>query len=152
MPTLWRATYADARGLEAVRILGDGDAFSVTVRGVTFAGPGLDRLEPSAELPAGGPFTLSQGALCACTLSWRMALQISDGRVTQPAMIRGALALGHPAGGGRPDRSVELQLFYPGTELATTRPHETFEAALADLRERLAPGIALTGLPGLRVV
>jgi hypothetical protein len=31
-------------------------------------------------------------------------------------------------------------------------PHETFEAALADLRERLAPGIALTGLPGLRVV
>jgi hypothetical protein len=152
MPTLWRATYADARGLEAVKILSDGGAFSVTVRGVTFAGPDLDRLEPLAELPAGSPFTLGQGALCACTLSWRMALQISDGRVTQRAMIRGAVALGDPAGAGRPDRSVELQLFYPGTELATTRPHQTFESALADLRERLAPGVALAGLPALRVV
>jgi hypothetical protein len=51
----------------------------------------------------------------------------------------------------RPDRSVGLQLFYPRTELATTRPHETFESALADLRERLAPGVALAGLPGHRV-
>jgi hypothetical protein len=81
-----------------------------------------------------------------------MALQISDGRVTQQAMIRGALVLGDPADGGRPDRSVELQLFYPGTELATTRPHATFESALADLCERLAPGVVLAGLPGLRVV
>jgi Family of unknown function (DUF6304) len=152
MPTLWRATYADARGLEAVKILSDGAAFSVTVRGVPFAGPDLDRLEPLAELPAGSPFTLGQGALSACTLSWRMALQISDGNVTQRAMIRGALVLGDPADGGRPDRSVELQLFYPGTELATTRPHETFESALADLSERLAPGVALVGLPALRVV
>jgi hypothetical protein len=152
MPTLWRATYADARGLEAVKIHSDGGAFSLTVRGVTFAGPDLDRLQPLTELPAGRPFTLDQGALCACTLSWRMALQISDGRVTQPAMIRGSLVLGDPAGSGRPDRSVELRLFYPGTELATTRRHETFESALADLRERLAPGVALAGLPGLRVV
>jgi hypothetical protein len=150
MPTLWRATYADARGLEAVKILSDGGAFSVTVRDVTFAGPGLDRLEPLAELPAGSPFTLGQGALCACTLSWRMALQISDGRVTQPAMIRGALVLGHPVA-GRANRSVELRLFYPGTELTTTRPHETFESALADLSEQLAPGVTLAGLPGLRV-
>jgi hypothetical protein len=152
MPTLWRATYADARGLEAVKILSDGGAFSVTVRGASFAGPDLDRLEPSAELPAASPFTLGQGALCACTLSWRMALQISDGRATQRAMIRGALVLGDPAGGGRPDRSVELQLFYPGAELATALPHETFESALAELRERLAPGVALVGLPALRVV
>jgi hypothetical protein len=151
MPTIWRATYADARGLEAVKILGDGGAFSVIVRGVTFAGPDLDCLQPLAELPAGSPFTLSQGALCACTLSWRMSLQISDGRVTQPAMIRGELALGDPGPDARPDRSVGLQLFYPGTELATTRPHETFESAVADLRERLAPGVALAGLPGPRV-
>jgi hypothetical protein len=152
MPTVWRATYADARGLEAVKILGDDGAFSVTVRGVSFAGPDLDRLEPLAQLRAGSPFTLGQGALCACTLSWRMALQIGDGRATQRAMIRGALVLGDPADGGRPGRSVELQLFYPGTELATARPHETFESALAELRERLAPGVALVGLPALRVV
>ncbi|HEX5290277.1 MAG TPA: DUF6304 family protein [Streptosporangiaceae bacterium] len=151
MPTIWRATYADARGLEAVKILGDGGAFSVTIRGVTFAGPDLDCLRPLAELPAGRPFTLDQGALCACTLSWRMSLQISDGRRTQPAMIRGELTLGDPAPGGRPDPSVGLQLFYPGTELATTRPHETFESAVAELRERLAPGVALDGLPGPRV-
>jgi Family of unknown function (DUF6304) len=152
MPTQWRATYADARGLEAVKILSDGGAFSLTVRDVTFAGPDLDRLEPLAELPAGSPFTLGQGALCACTLSWRMALQITDGRLTQPAMIRGALVLGEPAAGGRPSRSVELQLFYPGTELATAGPHESFEAALADLQEQLAPGVALAGLPRQRVV
>jgi hypothetical protein len=151
MPTIWRATYADARGLEAAKILRDGGAFSVTIRGVTFAGPDLDCLQPLAELPAGSPFTLDQGALCACTLSWRMSLQISDGRRTQPAMIRGDLTLGDPAPGGRPDRSVGLQLFYPGTELATTRPHETFESAVAELRERLAPGVALDGLPGPRV-
>jgi hypothetical protein len=160
MPTIWRATYADARGLEAVKILSDGCAFSVTIRGVTFAGPDLDCLRPLAELPAGRPFTLDQGALCACTLSWRMSLQISDGRRTQPAMIRGELTLGDPApgdpapgdrvSGGRPDPSVGLQLFYPGTELATTRPHETFESAVAELRERLAPGVALDGLPGPR--
>ena len=152
MPTLWRATYADARGLEAVQIRSDGGAFSVTVRDVTFAGPDLDRLAPLAELPAGSPFTLSQGALCGCTLAWRMALEISDDRRTQRAMIRGALVLGDPADGRRPDRSVELELFYPGTELATARPHETFESALAELRERLAPGVALAGLPALRVV
>ncbi|HEY6478799.1 MAG TPA: DUF6304 family protein [Streptosporangiaceae bacterium] len=151
MPTIWRATYADARGLEAVKILSDRGAFSVDIRGVAFAGRELDGLRPLAELPQGSPFTLDQGALCACTLSWRMSLQISDGRVTQPAMIRGELALGDPAPGARPDRSVGLQLFYPGTELATTRPHETFESALADLRERLAPGVALAGLPGPRV-
>ena len=151
MPTIWRATYADARGLEAAKILSDGGAFSVDIRGVTFAGPDLDCLRPLAELPEGSPFTLDQGALCACTLSWRMSLQISDGRVTQPAMIRGELALGDPAPGARPGRSVGLQLFYPGTKLATTRPHETFESALADLRERLAPGVALAGLPGHRV-
>ena len=152
MSTIWRATYADARGLEAVKILSDGGAFSMTVRGVTFAGPDLDRLEPLAELPAASPFTLDQGAMCGCTLSWRMTLEISDGRRTQPAMIRGALVLGGPADGGRPDRSVELRLFYPGTELATARPHETFESALAELRERLAPGVVLAGPPGLRVV
>jgi hypothetical protein len=151
MPTLWRATYADACGLEAVQIRSDGGAFSVTVRDVTFAGPDLDRLEPLAELLAGSPFTLGQGALCGCILSWRMALQVSDGRATQPAMIRGALVLGDPADAGRADRSVELRLFYPGTELATTRPHETFESALADLSEQLAPGAALSGLAGLRV-
>jgi hypothetical protein len=148
MPTIWRATYADARGLEAVKILSDGGAFSVTIRDATFAGPDLDGLQPLAELPPGSPFTLGQGALCACTLSWRMRLEISDGRVTQPAMIRAELALGGPAPGARPDRSVALQLFYPGTELATTRPHETFESAVAELRERLAAGVTIEGLPG----
>jgi hypothetical protein len=153
MPTQWRATYADARGLEAVKILGDGGTFCLTVRDVTFAGPDLDRLEPLAELAPGSPFTLALGALCACTLSWRMALQVTDGRLTQPAMIRGALDLGPPAaGGGRPARSVELRLFYPGTELATTGSHESFETALADLRGKLAPGVTIAGLPAVRVV
>jgi Family of unknown function (DUF6304) len=153
MPTQWRATYADARGLEAVKILSDGGTFYLTVRDVTFAGPDLDRLEPLAELAPGSPFTLALGALCACTLSWRMSLQVTDGHRTQPAMIRGALDLGPPAADGRPGRSVELQLFYPGTELGTTGSHESFEAALADLRSQLAPGITIAGLPaagGLR--
>jgi hypothetical protein len=152
MLTEWRATYADARGLAAVKILGDEGTFYLTVREVTFAGPDLDRLEPLAELAPGSPFTLSQGALCACTLSWRMPLRISDGTRTQPAMIRAAVALGDPGGAGRPRRSVELQLFYPGAQLTAAPPHETFESALADLRAQLAPGVVLDGLPALRVV
>jgi Family of unknown function (DUF6304) len=152
MPTEWRATYADAHGLEAVQILGDDGTFCLTVRDVTLAGPGLDRLAPLAELAPGRPVTLSQGVLCACTLSWRMPLRISDGTRTQPAMIRAAVALGGPDGAGPPSRSVELQLFYPGAQLASTPPHETFSAALADLRAQLAPGIVLDGLPALRVV
>lgn len=72
------ATYRDAHGLEQTSISNDGSTLRMIVRGVEWVGKDFDGLEPSTTPDAHAGFTLNQGDLCACELSFDIPIAVVD--------------------------------------------------------------------------
>lgn len=72
------ATYRDAHGLEQTSISNDGSTLRMIVRGVEWVGNDFDGLEPLTTPDAHAGFTLNQGDLCACELSFDIPIAVVD--------------------------------------------------------------------------
>jgi hypothetical protein len=141
MRARWPGTYSDAHGHEAISISMDRFTLSMELQGVTFTGASFDDFAPATSLPAHARFTLHDGALCACILTWTMPITLSTADGEQQADLNCRLVLGEPGDrGGLSREDLSLTLHYPGGRAATATPHGFFETALAAIQRQLPPG------------
>lgn len=144
MKARWAGFYTDVRGREPIVIELDGRQLRTQIRGVTFAGDGLNNLAPVTALSGGASFTLYFGTLASCALEWAMSIGIGAPDGTRQGQLGCQLTLGDPA--DRPSayrEDLSLWLDYDGGQARTTQAHDTFEGALAELAGELPPGTSL---------
>jgi hypothetical protein len=143
MKAHWAGAYSDVYGHEQITINIDGLTLSTELRGVTFTGD-PDALAPATGLPPDAPFPLHLGTLCSCTLQWHMPVSIISPSGQTTAELSCQLVLGDPAPSGGLDREdLTLALRYREVHVRTSRAHDDFESALADIQRQLPPGLTL---------
>ena len=85
-------------------------------------------------------FTLSDGALCSCTLEWVIPVRVQLGGNAADGLLECQLRLGDPAPkprGGLDAEDLTMVLGIGARRYPTTRPHGSFEDALADIHRQL---------------
>ena len=132
-------------GREAITIKASGARLSVEIRGVTFADRTSTNLEPPADTAVEAAFAVDHGALTDYEFGWQMPVQVVRAGAELTAALRCRLVLASPAATGRRGaEELTLSLAMPGGKLVTsTRPHGSFEDALAGIQRQLPRGTRL---------
>jgi hypothetical protein len=146
MSTQCRAQYRDARGEVQAVLEISGTDIRVDLRGVPFAGNDFDSLEPARPLGEyeQALFTLANGALCSCVLTWSMPIDVLVQGAPSVATLDVELDLGEPAANGGVTReTLSLSLRGLPCECNSRGTSGWFEDELADIRRLLPSGVVL---------
>jgi hypothetical protein len=135
----YEASYTDLRGSEPTTFYNDGHELAVSIRGVTFKGRDFDMLDPTDTAAADlDSFSLCQGSLCDCTLTWavRVALWTPEGE--DVAVMHARLVLGpEDSRGGLAYENLALTLSWRGSFTHSAGTSGWFEGELNDLQRQL---------------
>lgn len=137
------ACYRDSFGIEETSIHNDGKTLSMSVRGVAFEGPGLDRLAPtrgpdSARLSS---FTFLHGSLCFCVIETDIPLPVVTPRGTVDGILKVDLQLCLPLPTGQMNRErLKLQLNVEEVSYSSGVKTGFFDGEMGDLQRQLPTG------------
>jgi hypothetical protein len=142
------ATDRDRHGEEATTLLNDGQLLAITVRGVLFRGRSPDELEPVGYYPAHdlARFSIWHGTLCACRLTWRMPLLVSQHGAERAEVLTCQLNLGSPRSSppnGLDAVTLQLDLTVADQGVQSRGRSGYFESDFLDIQAALPPGVAL---------
>lgn len=138
------AVYRDSQGAIDTVITNDGETLRVKLGEHEFEGLDFDAFELAHPATLPERFSLSGGALCACTLEFEMPISVIAAAQELPAMLRGHLTLGQAWGsqGGIDSEVLRLSLHGAGIQLeSVSRSNGSFEDELLSLQNRLPPGV-----------
>lgn len=146
---IYRGSYADERGTFPAVFTNDGEAFTMTVLGVTFRGESFDSLEPDPDTPAASLVGFTNDLcndLCACDISLTMPLSILMEGIDTVADLKVDLHLGAPKPpphGGISSELLKLTLTFSNIRLLSSGNTSYFEDELHDLARQLPMGTSI---------
>jgi Family of unknown function (DUF6304) len=146
MTVHYAASYTDRVGTEVTSIANDGTALSMVVRGVEFAGPDFDGLEPVAGTDHDrlASFTLQGGTLCSCVIEADIPIPVATPAGTEEGVLTARLELGNPAPNGGLDREhLTLELRFAGRAYKSGGRSGWFEDEMLDVQGQLPHGTYL---------
>jgi hypothetical protein len=125
----------------------DGHEFTTEIRGVHFAGPDFDSLDPDRstrpEELALFHFISPGMSLCDCIIECDVPLQIVDGKGTSDAILHVRVSLGKarlPERGGIEAETLHLRLATGSVDYESNGTSGCFETELLSLHERFPRG------------
>ena len=138
--------YSDECGTENTIIHNDGLTLSLILRGVEFSGNDFDSLTPSQQTTKSQLtfFTLSQGALCACTIQCQIPIPVMLRELKSEGILDAEITLGRPSSNGGIDQEkLNLILHYGNERICSRGSNGWFEDELLDIQNQLPDGVYL---------